>query len=88
MDYVLIDFVMPSVLIMIVLVLLVWKGAEESDEVEDVDYEEERCPWCTDIYGKTDLDFGVIDDSFGQYVHYNMINYCPFCGRYVKNDTD
>ena len=41
----------------------------------------EICLWCTDKSGKTDLDFSIIDDNFGQYVLRRMIKYCPFCGR-------
>lgn len=42
---------------------------------------ENICPWCQNHKGKTDLDFSVIDDVFGHYVHVSMIKFCPFCGR-------
>ena len=44
------------------------------------------CAWCTNSRGKTDLSFSIIDDDFCQYVRYDMINFCPFCGRKVKED--
>lgn len=43
------------------------------------------CPWCQDKNGKTDLAFGVMDDDFGQWVHINMIKFCPFCGRRLSD---
>ena len=46
-----------------------------------------RCPWCTDPRGRTELGFSIIDDDFGQYVHYNMIKFCPFCGRKLIDDN-
>ena len=50
--------------------------------------DDERCPWCTSTNGKTDLDFSIIDDNFGQYVHQRMINFCPFCGRRLQNERN
>ena len=50
--------------------------------------DDERCPWCTNANGKTDLDFSIIDDNFGQYVHQRMIKFCPFCGRRLWNEYD
>ena len=50
--------------------------------------DDERCPWCTNVNGKTDLDFSIIDDNFGQYVHQHMIKFCPFCGRRLWNECD
>lgn len=47
-----------------------------------------RCPWCQNKKGKTDLDFSVIDDNAGQYTHPSMINYCPFCGRKLKGGAN
>lgn len=42
---------------------------------------EQECAWCKD-YNKPNWDsFGVLDEDFGQYVHPNMVKYCPFCGR-------
>lgn len=40
-----------------------------------------KCAWCQDHNGKIDLDFSIIDDNFGQYVHRDLIKYCPFCGK-------
>lgn len=48
------------------------------------------CPWCYS-HGKKlkkrDVEWSVVDDNFGQFVHLNMIHYCPFCGRYL-DDTN
>ena len=44
---------------------------------------EKICAWCQNHKGNTELNFCVIDDDFMQYVHRDMIKYCPFCGRYV-----
>ena len=46
------------------------------------------CPWCHNHKGKTELQFSVIDDDFGQYVKNSMINYCPFCGRKLRENND
>lgn len=43
------------------------------------------CPWCQDKSGKTDLGFSVLDDDFAQWVHIDLIKFCPFCGRELKN---
>ena len=44
-----------------------------------------RCSWCTNHKGKTDIQFTIIDDDdFGNYVHPKLIKYCPFCGRALK----
>ena len=48
--------------------------------------ESKYCPWCMDKNGKTDLDFSVIDDMSGQYMHPNMIKYCVVCGRELYNE--
>ena len=48
--------------------------------------EDDHCPWCTNTNGKTDLDFSIIDDALGHYVHYKMINFCPFCGRRLQDE--
>lgn len=45
---------------------------------------DKRCAWCTNRNGKTDLQFSIIDDDFGQYVHPKIIKYCPFCGRELQ----
>ena len=84
------DFITALALILICIVLLIWNGDGEWDdeEVEQIDIPKPRCPWCQDDWGNTDLDFSVIDDDFGQYVRYQMINFCPFCGRSLKDDTD
>ena len=47
-----------------------------------------RCPWCQNSKGKTDIDFSVIDDAFGQYVNVSLIKYCPFCGRKLKGGAE
>ena len=44
------------------------------------------CPWCQNHKGKTDLNFSVIDDDFGQYVKGSLIKYCPFCGRSLEQE--
>lgn len=44
---------------------------------------DKRCAWCQNHKGNTELNFGVIDDDFMQFVHRDMIKYCPFCGRYI-----
>lgn len=46
--------------------------------------EKKRCVWCQRENGKTDLDFTIIDDSFAQPVHPNLIKFCPFCGRALQ----
>ena len=43
--------------------------------------ESKYCPWCMNKNGNTDLDFSVIDDMAGQYMHPNKIKYCVVCGR-------
>ena len=48
--------------------------------------ESKYCSWCMDKNGKTDLDFSVIDDMAGQYMHPNMINYCVVCGRELYSE--
>ena len=48
--------------------------------------ESKYCPWCMDKNGKTDLDFSVVDDMSGQYMHPNMIKYCVVCGRELYNE--
>ena len=48
--------------------------------------ESKYCPWCMDKNGKTDLDFSVIDDMAGQYMHPNKIKYCVVCGRELYNE--
>ena len=45
------------------------------------------CPWCQNKNGKTDIQFSVLDDDFGQWVHQKFIKYCPFCGRELKADN-
>lgn len=45
-----------------------------------------KCPWCQDHKGRTRLDFSVLDDDFCQYVHTEMIKYCPFCGRKLEQE--
>lgn len=47
----------------------------------------EDCSWCRNRKGKTDLNFTVIDDDFGQYVHPKLIKYCPFCGRKIQEES-
>ena len=42
------------------------------------------CTWCHNNKGKTELQFSVIDDDFGQYVKDTMIKFCPFCGRSLE----
>ena len=44
------------------------------------------CPWCMNKNGKTDLDFSVIDDMAGQYMHPNKIKYCVVCGRELYSE--
>ena len=44
------------------------------------------CPWCHNNKGKTDLNFSVIDDDFGQYVNHSLIKFCPFCGRKLEQE--
>lgn len=48
---------------------------------------ERRCAWCTDTNGRTDLDFGIIDDGLGMRLPERFIKYCPFCGRKINDDT-
>lgn len=43
--------------------------------------EKNRCHWCTNEKFKTELDFDVMDDTSGCFVHQKMIKFCPFCGR-------
>ena len=45
------------------------------------------CPWCMDKNHKTNLDFSVIDDDTGHYVTERSINFCPFCGRDLKEEV-
>lgn len=46
------------------------------------------CPWCHNHKGKPELQFTIIDDNFGQYVHEKLIEYCPFCSRKLKELKD
>lgn len=46
------------------------------------------CPWCHNHKGKSELQFTIIDDNFGQYVHEKLIKYCPFCGRKLSEEND
>ena len=48
--------------------------------------DDERCSWCPNANGKPDLDFSIIDDTLGQYVHPSMLQFCPFCGRRLQDD--
>ena len=57
-------------------------------ELGTVMTEETECPWCYKHsrkgmipMKKHEMEWGVIDEDFGQYVHMNLIHYCPFCGR-------
>lgn len=43
--------------------------------------EKNRCHWCTNEKFKTELDFDVVDEASGQFVHPKLIKFCPFCGR-------
>ena len=45
------------------------------------------CNWCQNHKGKTNLNFSIIDDDFGQYVHPKLIKYCPFCGRKIQEES-
>ena len=47
-----------------------------------------NCLWCQNNKGKTDLQFSVIDDDFGQYVKGSLINFCPFCGRDLRTPKE
>ena len=57
------------------------------NHIGDTTEKVERCPWCQNHKGKTDLDFGVIDDACGQFVKQSMIKFCPFCGRKLRSDN-
>ena len=46
------------------------------------------CLWCHNHKGKTELKFTIIDDDFGQYVTEKLINYCPFCGRKLREENE
>ena len=46
------------------------------------------CPWCHNHKYKPELQFTIIDDNFGQYVHEKLIKYCPFCGRKLSEEND
>ena len=48
--------------------------------------ESKYCPWCMNKKRKTELEFSVIDDMGGQYMHPNMIKYCVVCGRELYNE--
>lgn len=43
------------------------------------------CPWCMNKSHKTDLDFSIVDDDTGHYVSERSINFCPFCGRPLRD---
>lgn len=45
----------------------------------------EFCPWCQNKNGNTDLDFSVIDDNYGSFIPWYLINFCPFCGREIRD---
>lgn len=53
-------------------------------EIDKMQSELKPCPWCYGKNGKTDLDFTIIDDDFGQPVHPKLIKFCPFCGRSLQ----
>lgn len=43
-----------------------------------------ECGWC----GGRSVEWSVIDEDFGQYVHPNFIRYCFHCGRKLKEGDD
>ncbi len=45
------------------------------------------CPWCYNHKGKSELQFTIIDDDCGQYVHEKLIKYCPFCSRKLREEN-
>lgn len=54
--------------------------------------EQKTCFWChkhrkNEIVPikKHEVELGVIDEDYGQYVHITLIHYCPFCGRYLDD---
>ena len=51
-------------------------------------YKLNNCRWCKNHKGKSELQFSVIDDDFGQYVRESMIKFCPFCGRELIRSED
>lgn len=60
---------------------------EETNEMDFAVVEKPEflsCSWCHNNKGKTELQFSVIDDDFGQYVKSSMIKFCPFCGRSLE----
>lgn len=64
------------------------KLVEALKEVGTVMTAKTECPWCYKHsrkgmipMKKHEMEWGVIDEDFGQYVPINLIHYCPFCGR-------
>ena len=61
------------------------KVVDENGESHHMENQSKICLWCHTQNGdelpKYKADFSIIDDDFGQYVHPNLIHYCPFCGR-------
>ena len=50
--------------------------------------ESKYCPWCMNKNRKTELEFSVIDDMAGQYMHPNKIKYCVVCGRELYSEKE
>ncbi len=51
--------------------------------------EEEFCGWCTNRGKpilKHKIEWSVIDEDFGQYVHVDLVNYCFHCGRPLEQN--
>ena len=46
----------------------------------------DRCFWCTNVDGNTDVRFAVVDvKDTNKYVLPVFVKYCPFCGRNLKD---
>jgi len=47
------------------------------------------CQWCHDKNKPLALlEWSVIDDNFGQYVHRDLIHYCFHCGRKLGTEKE
>ena len=49
----------------------------------DKETDKKPCAWC-----KTEGEYTIIDNDFGQPIHPRMICYCFRCGRKLREDDD
>lgn len=45
---------------------------------------DKQCLWCKNG-NRNRCEFSVFDEQFGQFVHPNMVKFCPFCGAKMED---